>query len=565
MYQAPDLPVPTVVVVFPEKAKALWLRALARPEVELRSRAAEAITLARRRGVNGLETTVAPLQDALDRADQHPAVRLAVAQALITLNTRSAAASLFKHAQLGSSDLRELVEPALAQWDYPPARAEWLARLGEPATPYRSLVLAIRGLSAVREAQAADRLREIVRDERRPGPIRLEAARALGLLCQTGLEKDAQALAADPSPRGLAARLAAASLLRRHTGAEAVRLLEQLARDPEPAVAALGAARLSEIDPKLVVPALDHLLASSDAKVRSVAVDVLRRLPTAERLRRLSDCLDDVHPAVRVQARRALHELAVQKTLRQQVIEHATRVLGGRRWRALEQGTILLTQLDHKPVADRLLELLRFERPEVFITAAWGLRKLAVPRTLPLVLRYVEAQEAHVRDATVAGRSDVPIDLLDHQLAQLNQFLGGHKHAAADAVLRRFVPRMGKAMRGTECPESRAAAIWALGVIHEGQTVPALATALEERLNDGPPSIPPEDERVRRMAAVTLGRIRAEGALPSLHHYCPDFKPGANAVHNACGWAIGQITGKAMPPPETIRRVQRDWFLTPNE
>ena len=44
------------------------------------------------------------------------------------------------------------------------------------------------------------------------------------------------------------------------------------------------------------------------------------------------------------------------------------------RWRALEQATILLAVLDHKPAAPRLVDLLRFERPEVFVAAAWGLR-----------------------------------------------------------------------------------------------------------------------------------------------------------------------------------------------
>ncbi|HJT78013.1 MAG TPA: hypothetical protein VJ739_12490, partial [Gemmataceae bacterium] len=43
MYQDPDVPVPPVVTVFPEKAKDLWLRALARPEVEMQAGAAAAI------------------------------------------------------------------------------------------------------------------------------------------------------------------------------------------------------------------------------------------------------------------------------------------------------------------------------------------------------------------------------------------------------------------------------------------------------------------------------------------------------------------------------------------
>src|SRR5262245_55029534 len=251
MYRDPELPVPRVESSFPDKAKDLWLRALERPEVEMRCRAAQTIAEAHRRGMKGLETTIPALLKALDRADQHPAVRLAAARALIALEARQAEASRLRHAQSGGA-LSELIEPALARWDYGPARAVWLKRLGDPATPPRSLVLAIRGLGAVREEQAADRLRALVLSgmpngaggqQRKDGAsvrpssvsrsIRLEAARALGAIRETGLEGDAEALAADRSARGVVARLAAASLLRRHRGEAAVRLMRRLVQDPE--------------------------------------------------------------------------------------------------------------------------------------------------------------------------------------------------------------------------------------------------------------------------------------------------------------------------------------------
>src|SRR2546429_9795939 len=94
MYRAPDLPLPRVVALLPEGAKSLWLRALERPEAEVRCKAADAIALAQRRGMKGLETTIAPLRVALDRPDQHPTVRLAAARALGTLDAREAAPSL---------------------------------------------------------------------------------------------------------------------------------------------------------------------------------------------------------------------------------------------------------------------------------------------------------------------------------------------------------------------------------------------------------------------------------------------------------------------------------------
>ncbi len=99
MYRDPDIPLPPVKTRFPEGAKALWLRALGRPEVDMKCRAAHAIAEAHRRGVKGMETTIPALVAQLDKADQSPAVLLLVAQALIELDAREAAqASLLRRA-----------------------------------------------------------------------------------------------------------------------------------------------------------------------------------------------------------------------------------------------------------------------------------------------------------------------------------------------------------------------------------------------------------------------------------------------------------------------------------
>jgi HEAT repeat protein len=563
MYQHPDLPAPPVVMVFPEEARGLWLKALQRPEADMRCKAAGAIALARQRGVKGLETTVAPLLAELDRPEQHPTVRLTVAQALVALEAREAAPGLLRAAEAGGDDVRAIIEPALAAWDYRPARAVWLARLAEPAAPPPSLVLAIRGLAEVREEKAADRLREMALSDRGATSVRLEAARALGLLRDAGLEEDAERLAADTSKAGVSSRLAAAALLERHRGDRAVRLLQRLADDPEPAVAARAVTRLLGIDSKLVVARVERLLASPAARLRSLGAEVLFREPTADHVRLLGDRLDDLHAGVRVQARRFLSELAARPDWRRPVIEQGSRLLAASGWRGQEQATILLAQLDHKPAAARLVELLRVEGPpEVYLTAAWGLRRLAVADTLPAVLRHVEAQQRRLR--ALAGRIDSEPMLLDHQLSQLNQLLGQQKYRPADAVLRQFIPRMAKPMAVDVGFESRAAAVWALGLIHEGKAVPDLAGAVEGRLNDIN-TIPPEDARVRRMCAVTLGRLGAKAAVPSLRKHFGDHEPSRDPVNNACGWALARLTGEPVPPAKPIRMVQRDWFLTPHE
>jgi HEAT repeat protein len=553
MYQMPALPGPKVEQVFPAEAVPLWLKALDRPEIELRIQAAEAIARARRQGVINLETTIAPLQAALNRSDQPASVRVALAKALVTLDARQTADSLFQQIQPGNVELRGVIEPALARWNYQPMRAVWLARLRDPSTPAGRLTLAIRGLATVGEMQALEPLHGLVFSDRVAGPIRWEAAAALGRLQPKGLEKDAEGLLVDGSPRGKVARLAAARLLQHHQGGEAIRVLGRMTGDPEPAVVALAARRLLDLDSRLLVPYLDSLLTNLDAEVRSIAVAALLKQPTEKHIRLLADRLDDDHMDVRIKARRALQSLAAKKELREGVLREATRMLSSESWRGLEQAAILLTQLDHKPAAPRLVELLVFDRPEVFITAAWGLRKLAIPATLPAVVQYIQAEKGNK-----ISRKNAPINLIDHQISQLNQFIGQQKYQAADSLLRQQLPPRGQQ---PPLPESRAAAVWALGILHEGKPDPALAKILEERLNDYR-SIPPEFPQVRLMSAITLARMEVREALTSIRKYYHG-KPANDLVNNACGWAIARLTGEAMPPPETVRRVQTEWFLVP--
>jgi HEAT repeat protein len=553
MYHDPELPAPRTVTAFPEHLKPIWLEALRRPEADVVCKAAFTVTVAHRAGMNGLGSAASPLLDALERADARPAVRQAAARALVELDARDRAARLFAAAQAGGHDLRAVIEPALARWDYRPARAVWLARLARPESAGNDLALAVRCLAAVREDKAAAGLRDMVLSRHTAGPLRLEAARALGSLRRSGLEEDARQLA-EAGSHDVLTRLAAAALLRHHQGADAVRRLQELARDAEPAVAAAALARLVEIDPQAVVGDLRKLFASPDAGVRSAAVEVLFRLPTGEHIAQLADRFNDPHPAVRTLARRHAYELGRQKAHRDAVLNAGMRLLGEPDWRGQEQAIILLTQLDHKRAADRFETLLDADRSEVFVAAGWGLRRLAVRDTLGPVFEYVRRTREQLKNQQYVGHR-TSLDAFDIQLCQLCQLLGKSRYRPADDLFQAMVERLrltGKTAYLGE--ETRAAAVWALGFIHEGKPLPALVHALADpapagRLNDlGVPFRGDEDPRVRRMAALTLGRVKAKDALPSLRHFYPG-RAGSEPVGNACGWAIEQITGDKMLPP----------------
>lgn len=559
MYQDPALPLARVVPKLPARLPELWVEALGRPEAEYKCQAAQAIARAHERGLPGMAVTAGPLARELDRPDQHPTVRLAVTRALVTLDARDAAAALAR-AAARDLDLQELVDPALARWDFRPARAGWIERLAGP--PFgRGTVLAIRSLGAVREENAGPRLRELAVSRSVPAAIRIEAARALAVIRPAESEPDARTLSADVSPRALTDRLVAATLLRHHRGDEAVQLLQTFGRDPEGAVATIALARLIELDPALVEPVLNSVLASPDATVRGQGVEVLAVRPSDAHVHLLGERLADAAPAVRVRARIALRTLAGRAEWKEAVLREAGHTLGGRDWRGLEQAAILSAERGDRPSVARLIELLQHDRPEVFVAAAWGLRQLAVPDAAPAVLTYFEDQYHQLADSSSAATRRSAGGALDRQLSHLAQFLGVVRHRPADGLFRRMAPKA-DSKTNPAGPEARAAAVWALGLLHESKPVPELAVVLVGRLTAVRP-FDIEDDRVRRMAAVTLGRMKAVDTLASLREFYRPGVPSLNPVNGACGWAIEQMTGEKMAPPGAVEVVERDWFLAP--
>lgn len=548
----PPVHVPEPRAAFAPSLLPLWRQALERPEAEPRRMAIDTITLAARRGMEGFETVVPVLERVLSD-DPDALMRRAAAGALVAIDSRDSAARLADAADRDGILVARVVEPALAAWDHAPRREAWLARLDDASARTGLRLAAIEALGDVGEPRAAAALERLVLDRGAESAERLAAARALGNIRDTGLTDTATSLAAATAGTGPAAlpRLLATALLARHSDAASAELLARLATDPEPAVATAALARLDELDAPRALGIARASLDVADAGQRFLAARLAVRPGDADAIGRVAPLLGDRNPGLRRFVAGALADLADAPDLRPVVIEHAMTALAGDEWRALEQAALLVGHLDHEPAADRLLSLLEGGRDEVSITAAWALRKLQVEATLAPLLDYAST----IRGVLTASGPDPRRTRMGWQGQQIHQLFGLMRYAAAEDLLREYVPK------AQVDPNARSAALWALGLLHEDEPDCDLAPAFAERLADVG-TTPPEFYAVRWMAAVGLGRFRAASELDTLRQFAERdtmFSPTGITSY----WAVERITGEPMPPqPENFERIG-GWFLEP--
>lgn len=556
MYSDPEVQLPGTVKSFSPRLKALWLDALSRPEHDMQRQAAETIGKAHQMGVPDLEEAIPQLEKLLIADGSHPATRFAAARALIALKSQHSAPRLFDAAQRHESELRQLIEPVLAEWDFAPARAVWLTRLHDRSGRQRDTALALRGLAHVREVKALDIVRQMTLDRQLRPDLRLEAAVTAGLLVERDLEPDAERLAKSAVARTANAaqsllivdRLCAVRLLARHVSEKSRTLLIELAQDAEPSIAAAALTRLNEIDPSLVLPLAEFAMSRPDPHVRRHAAESFIQRPTPERMSPLARLLDDVHPKVRGEIREALFRLAAVPELSDSIRVAASHELSRDSWRGHEQAALLLVAIDHKPAAGRLVELLESPRPEVMIAAAWGLRRLEVAETLPAMLDKASRQTVVRKKANPAG--------LDEQVAHLCEGFARMKYHPAEPLLREYIP-LNMAMG----IHSRGAAIRSLGWLHEGNPEGDLPGLFIGRVLD-PSMFPPELDLVRESSAVSLARMKAIAHVEALRGFVQP-RNGYERTSLVARWSLTQLTGEQFPvePPKAISPGV--WFLEP--
>ena len=543
MYERPAFPNVDSVEVFSPGLKPLWLKALKRKEdVELQRMVIDTIAIAHLKGMQGLDEARPELVSILEDPDSRLDVVRSAASALIAFDSKDKAELLAKIAMQRKASVAQLIEPALASWKSSVMEEEWNSRIIDLDASHSMLLLAMEGLASLGSKKAIEPLTAIVKNSRANSSLRMAAARALGAIQLSGLVEVARSLADESSMPEAFGALLAIELLGGHTDEAATGLLEELLSRPSTAVQANAAGRLFEIDFNLVDRHVDELILSSDVNVRRTCVQTMIAKRDVMRVSLLAKSLDDVNPKLRRDVAAGLISLAEESDLRDQVIESVTGVLNENGWRGCEQATVVLTKLDHKPAGRRMVELLGHERAEVKVASAWGLSRLRLKELLPDMLEYAQSVDTSALADPNNGLSD--------QVSHLFIAFGDQQYREADSVLQTYIPK--SFALGLD---SRPAALWALGLIFEGELNEGLAKKMVERLNDVE-SLEPEDEVVRRMCAIGLARMDASSALSDLRKYSDSMQ--------ACAWAIEKMTGEKAPPQPPPGQIEVDgWFLSP--
>jgi HEAT repeat protein len=567
------LPHATRVNRFDPRLKGLWLEALGRSENDLKCQAAEAIHRAHLKGMPDLTDTAPRLLEELTTRNAHPLVRLKTAQALISLNARQAAPALLKLAQEGGPEAAQLVEPALMQWNDPASRQAWLKRLEDSSAPQWALLLAIQAAEQTRMTESAPALTRIVQNDAAGLRVRSTAAQALAVLHPRELEKEVRTLMATNS-HPTQAHLIAATLLTHHQGPAAEELLLQLAKDSDVATASRALGRLIEINPVKVQPLVADLVKSKSDNLRSLGARALAGSPTPESVLTLGSLLNDPNVTVRNSARKSLIHLNEQNSLKSVIRETVLKRLTTAEPRGCQQAILLTVAFRHEAAVDRLIPLLENRTAEVGVTAAWALRRLAVPSSATAIQKWVAEQINKNPQSLSAAEKAAYLEAFPttvRQLDHLIEALGVLKHEPAAPLLKQFLGKIPPAPKKkgndpdpiTWQPSLREAAAWSMGRIFADSPRPEWSKLLHGVLDNIETKPPEKYDSVRAMAALSLGRMKARDEVPLLNKMVVDKSQPAEVAF-ACSWALGQITGEQKPFPPKVEEVwQHGWFLEP--
>ena len=556
MLRSPELPAIHERLKFNRALTKLWYLALRQKVPEVISKTCCAIRTAAARQDPYIHSLVVPLEHLAVSKAVPLTVRISVVSALAAIGDRGTEAVMAHLAASKHAAFALELDPILARWKAADMSAVWLRQLRPGAATLQIQCAAARAVGIAHIRTADGILKTIVLNGQYPVALRMAAARSLSMLRPTGLAALATELL-KVRGYGLTQRLIACTTVSGAVSVSQRHMLRHFATDANSAVAAIAWRSLLTHNVHLLQPLTAKMSTNADPTIRLLVARTWRKIGGTTSINGLAQLLGDQRRPIRWYARAALIQLGAETASRSAVLRACRSVIHSTQPLAIHQACLVLGALDDKASAQDFLVLLNHDSPTVRLGAVVALRRVAVPRTMPELLAFAEttAQNSQYAFAHLNKAAYVPQFNADNlQLAQAFQCFGIMHYRPALALMIACIPK--HAPYGMQ---AREAAIWAIGIIDNGQSHPHLARELAQRLDDM--ALPmPEFEQVRMMSAITLGRINGRAQLVDLKASFETEDIGNISL--ACRWAIGRLTGK-MPPLPHASELFQTGFLIP--
>ena len=562
IYSSPTIGRSTDKIVHSPGLIPLWLKALTSDELDLQRQVADTIVIAKRQEMEGLEEMLPGLMEILKQPDPHPTVLAAVCRAIIALDHQPAAPQLLALVKRDQPLLCQLIEPGLARWKDPEAIQVWRTRLEHPGRSLPLSLLAVRCLQQVGDQASVEALESIAINPSMSISLRIEAARAVGALATEPRISSVDKLKAagwDGDQRWfnrlVAAWLLAPSPANGVQQQQVLPLAEELALDEEGSVAEVALGSLMSWNVEQVAMLAPQVASHPHPQVRATIAQALLDQVNPDRVSLLVGFLDDPFKPTRVVVRDGLIELLADKIVGPAVAEELASVRSRHSWRGLEQQVWIMVAVPRVADEKWITRHINHPRPEVFISAAWAVRRLKITAALPTMLVRVKAAEAQMINLNL-DLTPYMDDMME-QVCHIFQAFGEMKYKPAERMVVKSI--------GLNSPlypfQVRASAAWAIGVYYEGNPDKRIVGILEGRVAHELPQ-PPEGVIVKRMAAVSLARMKSVESIPLLERYFYSSPPN-DYLKWTCAWALGELGKEMDEEPSTIEVFSSNWFLEP--
>ena len=195
------------------------------------------------------------------------------------------------------------------------------------------------------------------------------------------------------------------------------------------------------------------------AQVRATIAQALLEQINPTRVSQLVGFLEDPYEPTRLMVRDGLVELLADETVGPALAEELVSVRPDLSWRGMEQ--LLKIMVAVPRVADEawITTQINHPRPEVFIPAAWAVRRLKITAALPVMLIRVRAAEAQMVNLNL-DLSPYLDDVME-QVCHMFQAFGEMKYKPAERMVVKSI--------GLNSPfypfQVRASAAWAIGIL----------------------------------------------------------------------------------------------------